>query len=32
VSKVGLLGGQEPPNQVRRDVHLGGRHAVRTTP
>src|ERR1019366_5181875 len=26
VSKVGLLGGQEPPNQVRRDVHLGGRH------
>src|SRR5450759_4248766 len=32
VSKVGLLGGQEPPNQVRRDVHLGGRHAVRTHP
>lgn len=32
VGKVGLLGGQEPLNQVRGDVHFGGRHAVRTHP
>jgi hypothetical protein len=32
VSKVRLLGRQQPPDQVRGDVHLGGRHAVRTHP